>query len=280
MSLGLLFVPLTTITKDPIPKEQMGNATSLFNLMRNIGGSIGIAITGRARHGTPVDDAARIPRDCLRSGEPGDVRRDCDGVHRHGSRSGDGNQPHVCRALRHGGRQASMVSFVTIFQLLGLVFIALIPLVLIMKRPKRGAPPAAAHRTASPASTITQDLAEWRLPVCSRPTAHVLSVLLFALTRPGTGGEAVVHGMAGGRPRRGSVACARRSSTPRSPTSPSRSRSSSSRDGPRAETVFSLEKYITRILKPKLILGGRRAFAENRALLQSRSRAATASRPA
>src|SRR6266436_1144000 len=43
MSMGLLFVPLTTITNGLIPKEQMGNATSLFNLMRNIGASIGIA---------------------------------------------------------------------------------------------------------------------------------------------------------------------------------------------------------------------------------------------
>ena len=42
-SLALLFVPLTTVTMDPIPKEEMGNATSVFNLMRNIGGSMGIA---------------------------------------------------------------------------------------------------------------------------------------------------------------------------------------------------------------------------------------------
>src|SRR5881392_2903425 len=31
---------------DRISREKMGNATSLFNLMRNIGGSIGIAVTG------------------------------------------------------------------------------------------------------------------------------------------------------------------------------------------------------------------------------------------
>jgi DHA2 family multidrug resistance protein len=42
-SMGLVFIPLTTITNGPIPKEQMGNATSIFNLMRNIGASIGIA---------------------------------------------------------------------------------------------------------------------------------------------------------------------------------------------------------------------------------------------
>ena len=41
--LAMLFVPLTTATMDPIPKEEMGNATSMFNLMRNVGGSVGIA---------------------------------------------------------------------------------------------------------------------------------------------------------------------------------------------------------------------------------------------
>ncbi|HEX2309836.1 MAG TPA: hypothetical protein VHH91_03885 [Vicinamibacterales bacterium] len=35
----MLFVPLTTISMDPIPRERMGNATSLFTLMRNIGGA-------------------------------------------------------------------------------------------------------------------------------------------------------------------------------------------------------------------------------------------------
>lgn len=45
-ALLLLFVPLSTISMDPIPRERMGNATSLFNLMRNIGGSIGSPVTG------------------------------------------------------------------------------------------------------------------------------------------------------------------------------------------------------------------------------------------
>src|SRR5207253_9310714 len=43
-SLGLVFVPLTTVTNGPIPRERMGNATSVFNLMRNIGASIGISM--------------------------------------------------------------------------------------------------------------------------------------------------------------------------------------------------------------------------------------------
>src|SRR5215472_10149331 len=43
LSMGLVFVPLTTITMSLIAREEMGNATSLFNLMRNLGGSVGIA---------------------------------------------------------------------------------------------------------------------------------------------------------------------------------------------------------------------------------------------
>ncbi|HTZ40238.1 MAG TPA: DHA2 family efflux MFS transporter permease subunit [Syntrophales bacterium] len=41
--MGLLFVPLTTLTMSWIHKEEMGNATSVFNLLRNLGGSFGVA---------------------------------------------------------------------------------------------------------------------------------------------------------------------------------------------------------------------------------------------
>jgi len=44
LSMGLVFVPVTTITMSLIVREEMGNATSLFNLMRNLGGSVGIAM--------------------------------------------------------------------------------------------------------------------------------------------------------------------------------------------------------------------------------------------
>jgi DHA2 family multidrug resistance protein len=41
--IGLLFVPLTTVTMSGVSKEQMGNATAIFNLLRNLGGSFGVA---------------------------------------------------------------------------------------------------------------------------------------------------------------------------------------------------------------------------------------------
>lgn len=44
VAIGMIFVPLTTITMAKLSKEAMGNATGIFNLMRNIGGSVGIAM--------------------------------------------------------------------------------------------------------------------------------------------------------------------------------------------------------------------------------------------
>jgi DHA2 family multidrug resistance protein len=43
IAMGLIFVPLMTLAVATLRNEQMGNATGLFNLARNVGGSIGIS---------------------------------------------------------------------------------------------------------------------------------------------------------------------------------------------------------------------------------------------
>jgi len=43
VGLGLVFVPLTSMAFSTVSKEHMGNATSIFNLLRNISGSFGVA---------------------------------------------------------------------------------------------------------------------------------------------------------------------------------------------------------------------------------------------
>jgi DHA2 family multidrug resistance protein len=147
ISLGLLFVPLTTITMDPIPRENMGNATSIFNLMRNIGGSMGIAVSTTLlyRHGqehrnllgahlTPFDFPARAFLAALRA--------------RFMSAGADVvTATQQAQAVAFGllGRQASMLAFVEVFRILGLLFVALVPLVLLMRSPRRGSPGVASH---------------------------------------------------------------------------------------------------------------------------------------
>ena len=148
-SMGLLFVPLTTITNDPIPKEEMGNATSLFNLMRNIGASIGIAAvtTTVARHSQQHthDLAANVNRfnpaanATFESMVRGFMARGMDMV----------TATKQAYAALYGmvQQQAAMMSYVDAFFLLSVLFLFMLPLVLLMKRPKhtRGAAEAMAH---------------------------------------------------------------------------------------------------------------------------------------
>jgi DHA2 family multidrug resistance protein len=44
LGISMFFVPLTTLTVADVPRAQMGNATGLFNLVRNVGGAIGVSI--------------------------------------------------------------------------------------------------------------------------------------------------------------------------------------------------------------------------------------------
>ena len=44
VGLSIIFVPLAAVSMGMLPREEMGNASGIFNLMRNIGGSVGIAM--------------------------------------------------------------------------------------------------------------------------------------------------------------------------------------------------------------------------------------------
>ncbi len=61
IAMGFIFVPLTTVTMSTLRNEQMGNATGIFNLMRNLGGSIGIsAVTTLIARWTQVHQAMMV----------------------------------------------------------------------------------------------------------------------------------------------------------------------------------------------------------------------------
>jgi DHA2 family multidrug resistance protein len=146
LGLSMVFVPLTTISMDPIPRERMGNATSLFNLMRNLGGSIGIAATttllARRSQSTAAILGANVTvynpaaRSMLASTREAFIRAGSDPV------TATTRAYAAMSGMVH--RQATMVAFVEIFTLLGTIFLFLVPLVFLMKRP-RGKAPVAAH---------------------------------------------------------------------------------------------------------------------------------------
>ncbi len=102
--MSLLFVPLTMIAMDPIPREKMGNATSLFNLMRNIGGSIGIATTSTllSRHQQSTTGILAANVTMYDPGVAVDVRHAAQRIPRRRRRHDHGDQPRLRGAVRRG----------------------------------------------------------------------------------------------------------------------------------------------------------------------------------
>jgi DHA2 family multidrug resistance protein len=148
IALGLMFVPLTTITMDRISREHMGNATSLFNLVRNLGGSIGIAVVE-----TRLANARQFHTNVL----AGHI--DAYGLQNQlwlanlkaafiarGADAATATQRAYGAAWGLVQQQAAILSFIDAFRLLGVVFLLMTPLILLMKRPTH-----AAEHPAAPA---------------------------------------------------------------------------------------------------------------------------------
>jgi DHA2 family multidrug resistance protein len=132
LGMGMTFIPLTTLTLSHIPREHMTEATSLYNLLRNLGGSVGIAFTTtmlsrRAQfhqtrlveHLSPFDPSYQISRDrigemLIQKGQP--------------AASSDG------LLYRELIRQSTTLAFTDAFLIICLLILCMLPLVLLMQR--------------------------------------------------------------------------------------------------------------------------------------------------
>jgi DHA2 family multidrug resistance protein len=142
IAMSCLFVPLTTITMDPIPKEEMGNATSIFNLLRNIGGSMGIAAAAtmlsrnRQRY-TNILGAHVNPYSFQTQQWLGQLRS---AMIARGSDATTAARRATAMVFYIVERQASMLAFIDVFRILGGIFLLTLPLVWLMKSPRVGKP--------------------------------------------------------------------------------------------------------------------------------------------
>jgi DHA2 family multidrug resistance protein len=144
--MAFVFVPLTTLTMDPIPKAETGYATSLYSVMRNIGSSMGTSFvtTSVARRSQFHQSilAAHITRYDPRSQQFLDRARGL--FFQRGldlSTAGHRGLGVLYGMLR---QQATLISFVEVFRVMGFLFLATIALVLLMKRATRRRPGHAA----------------------------------------------------------------------------------------------------------------------------------------
>jgi DHA2 family multidrug resistance protein len=145
VGMAFVFVPLTTLTMDPIPNAEMGYATSLYSVMRNIGSSMGISFvtTFLARRSqfhqsvlaarvTPYDEEVRQF-----------LARASEAFLRSGSDATSAAREALAMLYRVIHQQATLLSFDEAFRVLGILFLVFAPLALLMQRARH-----ARHRAA------------------------------------------------------------------------------------------------------------------------------------
>lgn len=133
IGLGLVFVPLSAATFATLSPEMRSDGTAIYSLMRNIGSSIGIALVqtflvrnAQIAH-TALAEKINIANQALHDGAIASV-------YNLATQSG-------AAALNvELDRQASMISYIDDFWLMLLLTAAVMPLILLISVPKKGAP--------------------------------------------------------------------------------------------------------------------------------------------
>lgn len=136
IGMGFLFIPLTTLTMAGIRKEDMGNATAIYNLLRNLGGSFGVAFVT-----TILSRRAQFHQSHLVENlTPYDInyqlatKNAAEIIQYKGYVSSVIDESGLRVIYSELLRQASMMSFNDAFHLLSIFMVCILPLVVIMRR--------------------------------------------------------------------------------------------------------------------------------------------------
>jgi DHA2 family multidrug resistance protein len=138
IGLGLVFVPLSAATFATLSPAMRAPGTAIFSLVRNIGSSIGISLvqTVLVRNTVSVH-AGLVER--LTYANPAWNNPAVASAY-------DVSRPSGAAALEAMVmQQSSMIAYVNDFRLMLYLTLAVIPLLMFIKAPQRGAAPADAH---------------------------------------------------------------------------------------------------------------------------------------
>ncbi|HEV2272938.1 MAG TPA: DHA2 family efflux MFS transporter permease subunit [Acidobacteriaceae bacterium] len=146
MSMSFIFVPITTQAYGTLSNEQIGNASGIFNLVRNIGGGIGISVAQTlivrraAFHQTEISSSVPISSYWLQE-RMGDLTRYL-GRYTYSSNAAG---PARGEIYRQAVAQARLWAFVDIFRWTAVVAFLSVGVVWLFRKVKHGRGPAAAH---------------------------------------------------------------------------------------------------------------------------------------
>ncbi len=146
VAISFIFVPLATSSMGTLAPDQIGNASGLFNLTRNLGGSIGIAaLTTFIARGAQSNQAAFVhhfsPYNPIYQQKLAAIQS---GLAAH---EGAWRAAHQAPQVLYGilGQQSLLVTYAHNFRLFGLLCLLTTPLVFFFKKVRKAEAPVGAH---------------------------------------------------------------------------------------------------------------------------------------
>jgi DHA2 family multidrug resistance protein len=142
LSLPFLFVPINALAFRDIPPDKTNNASALINLARNFGGSIGIAFASTLLTRREQFHQSRLVEQ-LQGLNPAYT----DFTHQLGSALGTApdSATTLANIYAQAVQQSQLLSYLDGFKALALLFLAMLPLLLLVRPGKGGDGPAPAH---------------------------------------------------------------------------------------------------------------------------------------
>ena len=145
----LAMMPLNQASMSAVSREEAGDAAGLYNMARNLGGSVGLALLG-----VYIDRRNAFHDDHIREsvtansmvGQEHMATTTAGFLAEHGDKA-VAHQQALAQMAGEIQRQASVITFSETFYVLGIALLICIPLTLFLKKPKQppGARPAAGH---------------------------------------------------------------------------------------------------------------------------------------
>jgi len=137
-ALGMIFPPLTRATLANIPRIEMGNATGMYNLLRNIGGSVGIALSATMLTRLAQFNQANLvghvnPFNPLLQSR---FKELTDAAIARGMDAITAKKAALGIIYQIVGREAGLLAYTYIFWIIGLAFLVIIPFLYFLRRPR------------------------------------------------------------------------------------------------------------------------------------------------
>ena len=136
ISMGFIFVPLQTLTLATVRLERLGNATAAYNVVRNIGGSVGVAVaTALLVRRSQEHQTTLVAHLDVWSADTARRLKDwTEHYIRQGADSFTASRQALATLYRITTEQAQVLAYADDFWLISMIFLAILPLIPLMRR--------------------------------------------------------------------------------------------------------------------------------------------------